>query len=60
MVRQPEHEGSTSGSIPDPVRRKVGLDIAGRDEDHLPPQGQEQDQTQEAMEPVHVHVLLSR
>lgn len=59
MVRQPEHEGPASGSIPDPVRWKVGLDIAGRDEDHLPPQGQEQDQTQEAMEPVHVHVLLS-
>ena len=58
MVQQPKHEGASSGSVPDSVRRPVGLGFTWPDEDHLPLEGQEQDPAQETVEPVHVHVLL--
>ena len=58
VVRQPEHESAPSNPIPDPVWRPARLGSAGRDEDHLPPEGQEQDPAQEEVESVHVHVLL--
>ena len=58
MVWQQEHEGTTPGPVPDTVRRPVGLGFARADQDHLSSEGQEQNQAQETMEPVHVHVLL--
>ena len=55
MVQAQERCAAPS-EVPDAVRRSPHLDDARRHPDHLPPQGQEQDQAQEAMEPVHVHV----
>ena len=60
MVRKPEHEGPDANEVPDALRRPPRLDAARTDEDHLPPEGQEQDPAQEALVPVHVHVLLPR
>ena len=53
---QAQERRSAPAKVPDPIRRSPHLDDARRDPDHLPPQGQEQDQAQEAMESVHVHV----
>ena len=58
MVRQPEHEGAAPNEDCNTVRGQALVDSTWPDEDHLPLEGQEQDQAQEALEPVHVHVLL--
>ena len=41
------------------LKNRPQVDARGH-HDRLPPQGQEQDQAQEALEPDHVHVLLLR
>ena len=56
QVVQAQARGAAPAEVPDAVRRPPHLDNARWDTDHLPPQGQEQDQAQEALEPVHVHV----
>ena len=53
---QAQARGAAPAEVPDAVRRPPHLDDARRDPDHMSPEGQEQDQAQEEMEPVHVHV----
>ena len=52
-----QHPSSSSEENPDPVRRQAALHPAWQDQDVRPLEGQGQDQAQEALVSVHVHVL---
>ena len=52
--------GPASKTLPDSLWWSHCLDLAGKDEDSVSPEGQGKDQAQEALVSVHVHVLPAR